>query len=125
MNDNTNGVKQDILRGDIYMIDLSPGTRSELQGVRPCMVVQNNMGNKHSRTVTVIPLTSMVSKKQMPTHVRVTVEDGFGLLKDSVLLCEGIRTIDKERFRNKLGSVNDVTMTKVEHAIMINLGMFS
>lgn len=114
----------EILRGDIILCDLSPGFGSEYQGIRPCVVIQNNMGNKYSPTVTVVPVTSVMSKKKMPTHVYIS-EGRFGLARQSTITCEGLRTIDKKRFRNKLGSVDNVTMLQIENAIMINLGMIS
>lgn len=124
MNDKYALEQQEILRGDIFMADLSPGLRSEYQGVRPCLVIQNDYGNKFSPTVTVIPLTSVVNKKQLPTHVNVKAGN-FGLNKDSTICTEGIRTIDKMRFREKIGHIDNNTMLKVETAMMINLGIFA
>lgn len=121
---NVNEERMEILRGDIIMCDLSPTLSSEMGGIRPCLVIQNNMGNKYSRTVTIVPLTSVISKKAMPTHIHVKGGD-FGLEKDSLILCEAIRTVAKDRFRNKLGSVDGNTLLKVENAIMVNLGFFS
>lgn len=113
----------EIKRGDIFMVDLSPGLSSEYQGIRPCLVIQNNFGNKHSTTITIIPLTS-VSKRSLPTHIRIGAGE-FGLEKDSTICAEGIRTVDKMRFRQKLGSVDANTLLKIENAILINLGMFT
>lgn len=117
-------VKREILRGDIIMADLSPCSGSEYSSVRPCLVVQNNMGNKFSPTVTIVPLTSVINKRKLPTHV--IVEEGeFGLSRKSTICAEGIRTIDKKRFREYVGKIDANTMHRVENAIMINLGMFS
>lgn len=111
-----------ILRGDIILADLSPGIKSEQQGLRPCLVVSNNFGNKFSPTITVVPLTSVMKKKSLPTHIKINGGE-FGLDKDSIILAEGIRTIDKVRLRDYIGKVDSKTMMKVENAILINLGM--
>lgn len=114
--------RREILRGDIMLADLSPGVSSEYCGVRPCLVMQNNFGNKFSPTVTILPITSVINKRKLPTHI--IIEKGqFGLDKTSTICAEGIRTIAKVRFREKIGRVDDKTMIKVENAILINLGM--
>lgn len=118
--------KREILRGDIYMMDLSPVIESEQGGLRPCLVVSNNFGNHYSPTVTILALTSSKGhKKQLPTHINVSKDAGFGLDKDSFILCESIRTVSRQRKREYLGKIDNNTLLKVENAIMINLGMFS
>lgn len=114
--------QKQVLRGDIILTDLSQGVASEQQGLRPCLVIQNDIGNRYSTTVSIVPLTSAMSKRPLPTHIKI--EKGqFGLDKDSVILAESIRTVDKKRFKGKLGSVDANTLLKVENAIMINLGI--
>lgn len=113
--------KMEVLKGDIYMIDLSPVISSEQKGRRPCLVVSNNCEN--TSNITIVPLTAKIHKKTLPTHVRVSAGQ-FGLNKDSIILAESIRAVDKKRFEKKLGSVDKNTLLKVENAIMINLGIF-
>lgn len=110
------------LRGDIFFADLSPVIGSEQGGVRPVLVVQNDVGNKFSPTVIVAAITSKISKAQLPIHVEVTRED-HGLDRDSVVLCEQVRTIDKGRLREKIAHLEGETMTKVDDALMISLGL--
>ncbi len=121
MNSSTEKQSLEILRGDIIMADLGHGLGSEYQGIRPCLVMQNDMGNKYSTTVTVVPLTSFISKRKMPTHVHIE-EGNFGLTKTSSICAEALRTIDKQRFREKTGCVDSNTMLKVENAMLIHLG---
>jgi len=111
-----------ISRGDIFFADLSPVIGSEQGGVRPVLVVQNDVGNKFSPTVIVVAITSRISKAQLPIHVEVTRED-HGLDRDSVILCEQIRTIDKERLRERVAHLAEETMAKVDDALMISLGL--
>ncbi len=110
------------LRGDIFFADLSPVIGSEQGGVRPVLVVQNDVGNKFSPTVIVAAITSKISKAQLPIHVEVTRED-HGLDRDSVVLCEQIRTIDKGRLREKIAHLEADTMAKVDEALTISLGL--
>lgn len=121
MNSSTEKQSLEILRGDIIMADLGHGLGSEYQGIRPCLVIQNNMGNKYSTTVTVIPFTSFISKRKMPIHVKIE-EGQFGLTKTSTICAEALRTIDKQRFIEKTGEVDENTMVKVENAVSIHLG---
>ncbi len=89
-----------IKRGDIYYADLSPVVGSEQGGVRPVLVVQNDIGNKYSPTVIAAAITSQINKAKLPTHIEISAQE-YGLLKDSVILMEQIRTIDKKRLRGK------------------------
>lgn len=109
-------------RGDIYYADLSPVVGSEQGGVRPVLVVQNDVGNKYSPTVIIAAITSQLSKAKLPTHIELN-KDKYNLLKDSVVLLEQIRTLDKRRLKEKVCTIDDKTMQKVDIAIMISLGI--
>lgn len=111
-----------IKRGDIYYADLSPVVGSEQGGLRPVLIVQNDVGNKYSPTVIAAAITSQVSKSRLPTHIDVTA-DHFGLSKDSVILLEQIRTIDKKRLKEKMGHLDDGVMQKVNDAIGVSFGL--
>lgn len=111
-----------IKRGDIYYADLSPVVGSEQGGVRPVLIVQNDVGNKHSPTVIAAAITSQQSKANIPTHISIGCESS-GLAKNSVVLLEQVRTIDKKRLREKMGSVSPVAMSQIDHAISISLGL--
>ena len=111
-----------IKRGDIYYADLSPVVGSEQGGVRPVLIVQNNVGNKYSPTVIAAAITSQINKAKMPTHIEINAED-YGLTKDSVILLEQVRTIDKNRLRERLGHLNEGLMHKVNDAIEISFGL--
>ena len=109
-----------ILRGDVYYADLSPVIGSEQGGIRPCLVIQNNIGNKYSPTVIVAAITSKINKIKLPTHIEI--RDETTKLKDSIILLEQIRTIDKKRLKQKIGEVNDETMQLVDRAIRLSCG---
>ena len=111
-----------VKRGDIYYADLSPGIGSEQGGLRPVLIVQNDVGNKYSPTVIAAAITSQVGKNRLPTHIDV-LADSFGLAKDSVILLEQIRTIDKQRLKEKMGHLDDGIMKKVNDAIGVSFGL--
>ncbi len=111
-----------IRKGDIYYADLSPVVGSEQGGVRPVLVVQNDIGNRYSPTIIIAAITSQINKGKLPTHVEVKGDD-YGLSKDSVLLLEQIRTIDKKRLGEKIGHVEDDIIEKVDDALRISLGL--
>lgn len=111
-----------IKRGDIFYADLSPVIGSEQGGLRPVLIVQNDVGNKYSPTVIAAAITSKMSKTKLPTHIDVPCEDA-GLSKDSIILLEQIRTIDKKRLKEKMGHLNDVTMASVNNAIEVSFGL--
>lgn len=111
-----------ITRGDIFFADLSPVVGSEQGGVRPVLVIQNDVGNKFSPTVIVAAITSKISKAQLPIHVEVAKEE-HGLDRDSVVLCEQIRTVDKRRLREKVASLEGETMEEVDKSLLISLGL--
>ena len=110
-----------VKRGDIFYADLSPVVGSEQGGTRPVLIVQNDVGNKHSPTVIAAAITSQTGKARLPTHISI-VGSSVGLTKDSVILLEQIRTIDKRRLREKIGSLKPEVMQKVSDAMMISLG---
>lgn len=111
-----------VKRGDIYYADLSPVVGSEQGGVRPVVIVQNDVGNKHSPTVIAAAITSRTTKARLPTHIEVIAENN-GLAKNSVILLEQIRTIDKRRLKEKMGHLEEDTMKKVNEAINISFGL--
>lgn len=111
-----------VKRGDIYYADLSPVIGSEQGGVRPILVIQNDVGNKYSPTIIIAAITSQINKARLPTHVEITAQD-FGLPKDSVVLLEQIRTIDKKRLREKIGKFDEDMMRKVDQALKVSVGL--
>ena len=111
-----------IRRGDIYYADLSPVVGSEQGGLRPVLIVQNDVGNKYSPTVIAAAITSKMSKAKLPTHIGVYANQ-VGLLKDSVILLEQIRTIDKTRLKEKMGHLDTEKMNEVNNAITVSFGL--
>lgn len=111
-----------IRRGDIYYADLSPVVGSEQGGLRPVLIVQNDVGNRYSPTVIAAAITSRTQKSKLPTHIDVYA-DKYGLAKDSVILLEQIRTIDKARLKEKMGHLDDSVMAEVNDAINISFGL--
>lgn len=109
-------------RGEIYYADLSPVTGSEQGGLRPVLIVQNDIGNKFSPTVIVAAITSKQGKSKLPTHIDVKAGD-FGLEKDSVILLEQVRTIDKQRLREYIGVIDDKTTGMVDKALKISFSI--
>ncbi len=114
----TNGVR----RGDIYYADLSPVVGSEQGGMRPVLIVQNDTGNKHSPTVIAAAITSQIGKARLPTHIELEAKS-YGLSKDSVILLEQIRTIDKRRLKEHMGRLDDELLKKVDNAIAVSFGL--
>lgn len=113
-----------IKRGDIYYADLSPVVGSEQGGLRPVLIVQNDIGNRYSPTVIAAAITSQLTKTKLPTHIDVYA-DKVGLVKDSVILLEQIRTLDKTRLREKMGHLDDLLMQQVNDAISVSFGLTS
>ena len=111
-----------VRRGDIFYADLSPVVGSEQGGVRPVLIVQNNMGNRHSPTVIAAAITSQVGKARLPTHIEVQGAN-FGLSRDSVVLLEQIRTIDKKRLKEKMGRLDERVMHQVDEALAVSFGL--
>lgn len=111
-----------VKRGDVYYADLSPVVGSEQGGIRPVLVIQNDVGNKYSPTVIVAAITSQIQKAKLPTHVEVEAEK-YGLEKDSVILLEQVRTIDKQRLNEKVAYIGEEKMLKINEALLISLGL--
>ena len=111
-----------IRRGDIYYADLSPVVGSEQGGVRPVLIIQNDVGNRYSPTVIAAAITSQKEKAKLPTHIELDSKH-CGLTKDSVVLLEQIRTIDKRRLREKMGSIDADSMSQVNKALSISFGL--
>ena len=111
-----------ILRGDLYVADLDPVVGSEQGGLRPVLVVQNDMGNRYSPTVAVVAVTSQLQKARLPTHVSVPSE-GHGLERDSVILAEQLRTLDKRRLRERIGRLSPAFMAQVDRALAAELAL--
>lgn len=113
-----------IKRGDIYYADLSPVVGSEQGGVRPVLVIQNDIGNKYSPTIIVCAITSQLEKAKLPTHIELYCKD-CNLPKNSICLLEQIRTLDKRRLQEKICSIDNVKMKQVERAMLISLGFYN
>ncbi len=111
-----------VKRGDIYYADLSPVVGSEQGGVRPVLIIQNDIGNRYSPTVIATAITSQINKAKMPTHIELDANE-YGLSKDSVVLAEQIRTIDKKRLKEKIGHIDEQLMTRVNEALEISFGL--
>ena len=113
-----------VKRGDIFYADLSPVVGSEQGGIRPVLIVQNDVGNKFSPTVIAAAITSQRFKTNLPTHIRVNA-DGSGLARDSIILLEQVRTLDKKRLKEKMGNLDRTDMTRVDRALSVSLGIGS
>ena len=112
----------EIKRGDLFYADLSPVIGSEQGGIRPILIVQNDIGNKYSPTVIAAAITSKLNKAKLPTHIELNAKV-YGLEKDSVVLLEQIRTLDKKRLKAKIGELEKYKMSEVNKAMMISLGV--
>ena len=111
-----------VKRGDIYYADLSPVVGSEQGGLRPVLIIQNDVGNKYSPTVIAAAITSRMDKTKLPTHIDIYA-DKVGLARDSVVLLEQIRTLDKRRLKEKMGHLDDASMQQVNSAIAVSFGL--
>ena len=111
-----------VKRGDIYYADLSPVVGSEQGGIRPVLVIQNDIGNKYSPTIIVAAVTSPINKSKLPTHLELSASE-YGLSKDSVVLLEQLRTIDKKRLRERVCRLDEVLMKRINRALQISLGL--
>ena len=114
-------MNNNVRRGDIYYADLSPVVGSEQGGVRPVLIVQNDVGNRYSPTVIAAAITSQTGKARLPTHIEVHTDSG--LAKSSIVLLEQIRTLDKRRLKDRMGHLDDETMTLVNDALSVSLGL--
>ena len=113
-----------IRRGELYYADLSPVVGSEQGGVRPVLIVQNDVGNKYSPTVIAAAVTGRLDKAKLPTHIALKAKE-YGLAKDSVVLLEQLRTLDKRRLKERIGCVPQDVMTRINEALMISLGVMA
>ena len=111
-----------VRRGDIFYADLSPVVGSEQGGVRPVLIIQNDMGNRHSPTVIAAAITTQMNKAKLPTHIELVGQD-CGLTKDSIVLLEQIRTLDKRRLREHMGRLDGALMDEVDRAIAVSFGL--
>ena len=111
-----------VKRGDIYYADLSPVVGSEQGGVRPVLIIQNDVGNKYSPTVIAAAITSRMGKTKLPTHIEVYATRA-GLARDSVVLLEQLRTLDKRRLKEKMGHLDEAVMGEIDNAIAVSLGL--
>ena len=111
-----------VKRGDIFYADLSPVIGSEQGGIRPVIIIQNDIGNKYSPTVIVAAITSQINKAKLPTHVEISSEE-YGLNRDSVVLLEQIRTLDKKRLKEKIGHMTEDDMKKVDKSLLISISL--
>ena len=112
-----------VKRGEIYYADLSPVVGSEQGGVRPVLIIQNDTGNRYSPTVIAAAITSQTGKARLPTHIELPVQQECGLTRDSVVLLEQVRTLDKRRLRERMGRVDDQVMEKIDTAIAVSFGL--
>ena len=111
-----------VKRGDIYYADLSPVIGSEQGGIRPVLIIQNDIGNRHSPTVICAAITSQINKAKLPTHIELD-SNKYSLVKDSVVLLEQVRTIDKARLKERICHLEEVTMEKVDKSLQISIGL--
>ncbi len=111
-----------VKRGELYYADLSPVVGSEQGGVRPILIIQNDIGNKYSPTVIAAAITSQINKAKLPTHIEINAGE-YNLQKDSVILTEQIRTIDKKRLKDRIGQLDEELMKKVNDALAISFGL--
>ena len=111
-----------VSRGEIYFAELNPVQGSEQGGVRPVLIIQNDIGNTYSPTTIILAITSQLNKARLPTHVELSAGES-GLKKDSVILAEQMRTIDKSRLRQKVAQLNQPTMQRIENAVAVSIGL--
>ena len=118
-----NFVDTSVKRGDIYYADLSPVVGSEQGGIRPVLIIQNDTGNRYSPTVIAAAITSQTGKARLSTHIALPVNENCGLNRDSIILLEQVRTLDKKRLRERMGHVEEQVMEKVDTAIAVSFGL--
>ena len=118
-----NFVDTSVKRGDIYYADLSPVVGSEQGGIRPVLIIQNDTGNRYSPTVIAAAITSQTGKARLQPHIALPVNENCGLNRDSIILLEQVRTLDKKRLRERMGHVEEQVMEKVDTAIAVSFGL--
>lgn len=111
-----------VSRGEIYFAELNPVQGSEQGGIRPVLIIQNDVGNTYSPTTIILAITSQINKARLPTHVEVSAKES-GLRRDSVILAEQMRTIDKSRLRQKVAELKPPTMSRIENAVAVSIGL--
>ena len=111
-----------IKRGDVYYADLSPVVGSEQGGIRPVLIIQNDIGNRHSPTIICAAITSQINKAKLPTHIEIKSKD-YTLVRDSVVLLEQVRTVDKKRLKEKICHLDERLMNKVDKALLVSFGL--
>ncbi|MDR1705532.1 MAG: type II toxin-antitoxin system PemK/MazF family toxin [Clostridiales bacterium] len=111
-----------IKRGDIFYADLSPVIGSEQGGVRPVLIIQNDVGNRYSPTIICAAITSQINKAKLPTHIEIDSHD-YTLVRDSVVLLEQVRTVDKKRLKEKICHLDETMMVKVDKALLVSFGL--
>ena len=111
-----------IKRGDIFYADLRPVVGSEQGGIRPVLIIQNDVGNRHSPTVICAAITSKMNKAKLPTHIEINAEK-YGIVKDSVILLEQVRTIDKSRLKEKVCHLDEIILKRIDKALMISFAL--
>ena len=111
-----------VKRGDIFYADLSPVVGSEQGGVRPVLIIQNDVGNRYSPTIICAAITSQINKAKLPTHIEIN-SHRYQLVRDSVVLLEQVRTVDKKRLKEKICHLDESTMGKVDRALMVSFGL--
>ena len=113
----------EVHRGEVFYADLSPVVGSEQGGVRPVLIIQNDVGNRHSPTVIAAAITSQTGKAKLPTHIDLPVKESCGLSRDSVVVLEQVRTLDKKRLRERMAHVEEHVMNKVDTGIAVSFGL--
>ena len=113
-------MEKEVLRGEIYLVDMRTGIHSEQSGIRPVLIIQNDVGNRHSPTVICAAITSKMNKAKLPTHIEIDAS-AYGIEKDSVILLEQLRTIDKKRLKDKVCHLDQAMLDRVNHALEISL----
>ena len=111
-----------VKRGDIFYADLSPVVGSEQGGIRPVLIIQNDVGNRYSPTIICAAITSQINKAKLPTHIEINSQR-YTLVRDSVVLLEQVRTVDKKRLKEKICHLDENTMDKVDRALMVSFGL--
>ena len=111
-----------VQRGDVFYADLSPVVGSEQGGIRPVLIVQNNMGNRYSPTIICAAITSQINKAKLPTHIEINSQQ-YTLDRDSVVLLEQVRTVDKKRLKEKICHLDENLMNKVDRALLVSFGL--
>jgi mRNA interferase MazF len=117
-----NNIKERVFRGDIFYADLGLTVGSEQGGIRPVLIIQNNVGNKFSPTTLIAPITSQITKARLPTHIELNANE-YGLSKNSIILCEQVRVIDKSRLKEKMGKIEGDFLNQIKFALNVSFDL--